>query len=142
MKPAPADDDRNDLLLRHKSQLAIVEEFTRKAEGKELWAKFTIAMDCLLKIAPDRFHLLEGLTKESGQVLFVSADRRKIENSGDTTKSIRLKNGDWYINASGGQHDFEVIIDRCQKILALSPGIVEEIKRKTIFLQDPKSIYV
>jgi hypothetical protein len=83
-------------------------------------------------LAPDRFSELDGLTKEAGQVVFVSRNRRTIENTAPVTNPIKLPAGDWYVNASGGVQDFERILDLCQKRLDVPVGFMEELKRKTI----------
>jgi len=99
---------------------------------RALCDRFALAMCALLKLLPDRFSELEGLTKEGGQVVFVSTDLRKIENTAALTNPVRLSNGNWYVNACGGLKDFEIILNLAQKRLGLPVGFVEELKRRTI----------
>ncbi len=93
---------------------------------------FVTAMAALLKLSPDRFSELEGLTKEGGQVVFVSSNRRIIENTAGITNPVKLSNGNWYVNAAGGVRDFEIILDIAARRLGTTVGFVEQLKQRTI----------
>lgn len=113
-------------------QKQILKRVDEISGGRTLCDRFVIAMEALLQTSSERFSELEGLTREGGQVVFVSADKRKIENSALQTKPMKLPSGKWYVNASGGKGDFEIIIDASRTRLQLSVGFVEDLKRKTI----------
>jgi negative regulator of replication initiation len=106
----------------------------------DLWQKFGVAMNGLLKVAPDRFEALEGLTHENGRVIFVSREYAKIKNSGASANPKKLCNSDWWVNATGGSKDFEDIIDKSCQIMGLTPGFEAELKARTINLpkHDPR----
>lgn len=110
----------------------ILERVDKISHRRTLCDRFVIAMNVVLKISSDRFSSLDGLTRENGQVIYVSADKRKIENSAPNAKAIKLPEGNWYVNASGGEKDFEIIVDSARKMLGLPVGFIEELKRKTI----------
>ena len=95
--------------------------------------RFVIAMEAMLKASAGQFSALEGLTREGGQIVFVSSDKRKIENTAPNAKPVKLPSGNWYVNAAGGKVEFEIIIDSSRRHLGLPVGFVEELKRKTIF---------
>ena len=103
--------------------------------------RFVIAMEAMLKASAGQFSALEGLTREGGQIVFVSSDKRKIENTAPNAKPVKLPSGNWYVNAAGGKVEFEIIIDSSRRHLGLPVGFVEELKRKTIFRPEIKIDY-
>lgn len=100
--------------------------------GGELWLKFMRAMDAMHRVNPQKFSELEGLTKENGREIYVSSDERRISESASETKPVRLSNTQWFINAHIGQQDAPIIIDAARKLLGLSAGFGEELKKHTI----------
>ena len=120
------------LPMNKELQNQILERADKISDQRKLCDRFVIAMAALLKLSPNQFQDLEGLTKEGGQIVFISSDKRKIENSAPASNPIKLPNGGWYVNASGGVKDFELILDLSRQRLGLPVGFVEELKRKTI----------
>lgn len=113
-------------------QVQILDRVDKISAGRKLCDRFVIAMEALLKASAGQFAVLEGLTREGGQIVFVSSDRRKIENTAPNAKPMKLPSGDWYVNAAGGKVEFEIIIDSSRRHLGLPVGFVEELKRRTI----------
>ena len=113
-------------------QSKILQRVDKISNRRTLCDRFVIAMEALLKASPENFSELEGLTREAGHVVFVSADRRKIENTAPNANPKKLPSGNWYVNIAGGQQEFEIVVDTAQKRLGLPISFVAELKRKTI----------
>ena len=79
--------------MHQELQKKILNRVDKISSGRTLCDRFVIAMEALLQMSPERFSELEGLTREGGQVVFVSADKRKIENSALQTKPMKLPSG-------------------------------------------------
>lgn len=117
-------------------QSQILKRVDEISAGRKLCDRFIIAMEALLRASAGDFSVLEGLTREGGQIVFVSSDKRKIENTAPNAKPVKLPSGNWYVNAAGGKVEFEIIIDSSRKHLRLPVGFVEELKRITILRPD------
>ena len=116
---------------RRLNEVKILQRLDEIPPRRTLCDWFVTAMSALLKLSADRFSELEGLTKEGGQVVFVSSNRRIIENTAGIANPVKLSSGDWYVNASGGVRDFEIILDLAARRLGTTVGFVEQLKQRT-----------
>ena len=70
-------------------------------------------------LIPERFHLLEGLSREEGGVIFFSRDSRKIYNSGTGLHALPLGDSGWFVNTAISQKEAPVFFERIARTMVL-----------------------
>lgn len=78
-------------------------------------------------LVPDRFHLLEGFTREEGGVVFISRDSQKIRRSGVGLHALPLSGTDWYVNPTINKAEARGFFVRLSRTVNLPVAVQQRI---------------
>lgn len=70
-------------------------------------------------LMPEKFHLLEGFTREEGGVVFFSRDNRKIYNSGIDLHALPIGKSGWFVNPAISMKEAPVFFERISRTIKL-----------------------
>jgi len=78
-------------------------------------------------LVPDRFHMLEGFTREDGGVIFISRDPQKIRRSGSGLHALPIAGTDWYVNPAINRAEARRFFVRIARAVNLPVAVQQRI---------------